>query len=491
MSAAPPSIETAETAVGLSVEAAEALAPDAASLKNGRKLAGQAAKWSDRGRAGSAAWGAFQGSGRTPYQVRADLTGPAWKCSCPSRKQPCKHALGLLIGLAGDAATCPESDPPDWVAEWLSKRDAAARAKATKAAAPAAPVDPKAQAKRRASRETKVLAGLDGLELWLDDLLRGGLAGLEADGPAAFERQAARLVDAQAGGLAARVRGLSEIPGSGPDWPDRLLSGLASLRLLTAAYRRQDRLPDGLREDVRGLIGWTRKEAETLADGERVADAWATLGEVEWDDDRVRGRRTWLRGAATGRTAEIVQFAPLGGYGGGGFGQHFAAGCAQAMTLAFVPSAAPRRAVVVIREGEPVPVPLPPAGGVLPLLEEVADELAACPWRTRFAAVLGGVVPLATDAGDAGETWRLRDGEGCGVRLTGGAWWGLLADSGGAPLTVAGEYATDLPGGPALRPLRWDRAEDWSRDREGASLSASAPRETLPDGRGSTREAVR
>nr|WP_279163542.1 SWIM zinc finger family protein [Rhodococcus erythropolis] len=26
-----------------------------------------------------------------------DLRGPAYKCSCPSRKFPCKHALGLLV----------------------------------------------------------------------------------------------------------------------------------------------------------------------------------------------------------------------------------------------------------------------------------------------------------------------------------------------------------------------------------------------------------
>ena len=26
-----------------------------------------------------------------------DSTGPAYKCSCPSRKFPCKHALGLLF----------------------------------------------------------------------------------------------------------------------------------------------------------------------------------------------------------------------------------------------------------------------------------------------------------------------------------------------------------------------------------------------------------
>ena len=326
-----------------------------------------------------AVWGAFQGSGKTPYQVRVDLSGPAWKCSCPSRKLPCKHALGLLLGAADDAGSFPDADPPDWVAEWLNKRESTAKAKATKAAAKP-PSDPAAKTKRREAREAKVAAGLDGLERWLDDLVRGGLAELDGAGPAAFERQAARLVDAQAPGLAARLRGLAEVPNSGPDWPARLLDGLASTRLLCVAYRNQAALPDGLREDVRTLVGWGRKEAEIVRDGESVDDLWVTLGSVEWEEDRVRGRRTWLHGAGTGRTAELVQFAPHGR----GFAEHFAAGLAQPLTLAFAPSAAPRRAVVVARDAEPVPVPPPPGTTVAGLLGAVADELAACPFRTRF-----------------------------------------------------------------------------------------------------------
>ncbi|NNJ27255.1 SWIM zinc finger family protein [Alienimonas chondri] len=434
----------------LTVEWAEGLAPDASSLKNGRKLAGQAGKWSDRGQSDAALWGAFQGSGKTPYQVRIDLAGPAWKCSCPSRKLPCKHSLGLLIGAAEDDAFCPAGEPPDWVQEWLSKRESTAQAKATKAAT-AKPVDPKALAKRRAAREKKIAAGLERLELWLDDRLRGGLAEFETSGPGLFEKEAARLVDAQAGGLAARMRSLSEIPGSGPDWPDRLLAGLASLRLLTAAYRRQEELPEGLREDVRTLIGWNRSEKETIAEGERVDDAWLTLGTIEWDEDRVRGRRTWLKGVMTERTAEVVQFVPHMGAGGQGFPETFVEGCVQPMTLAFHPSAAPRRAVVVGRESEPVPVPLPPGRDVAGLLDEVADELAACPFRTRFAGVLAGVTPMIDN-----EKWWLRDEAGAGVRLAKDDWWALLTESGGRPLTVAGEYATDAVGGPRFRPLRWD-----------------------------------
>ncbi len=44
--------------------------------------------------------GLCQGSGRQPYQARVDLAEPAFKCSCPSRKFPCKHGLALLLLFA-------------------------------------------------------------------------------------------------------------------------------------------------------------------------------------------------------------------------------------------------------------------------------------------------------------------------------------------------------------------------------------------------------
>ena len=82
-----------------------ALAPDAASRKAGSKL-GAAGPWSEAGSSDEGTvWGLCKGSGSKPYQTVidiADAAGPAYKCSCPSRKFPCKHALGLLLLWAGE-----------------------------------------------------------------------------------------------------------------------------------------------------------------------------------------------------------------------------------------------------------------------------------------------------------------------------------------------------------------------------------------------------
>ena len=71
---------------------------------------------------------------------------------------------------------------------------------------------------------------------------------------------AARLVDAQAGGLGRPSAGSGSMAGAIDAWPHLLLEGAARLHLLCEAYCRADELPAGLRADVRSLVGWTTKE---------------------------------------------------------------------------------------------------------------------------------------------------------------------------------------------------------------------------------------
>jgi hypothetical protein len=97
------------------------LAPDAASAKAARGLTG-ATQWPVRGHNEAAVWGECQGSGAKPYQTQVDLGGPAFRCSCPSRKFPCKHGLALLLMRAENATGFGSGEPPAWVADWLASR---------------------------------------------------------------------------------------------------------------------------------------------------------------------------------------------------------------------------------------------------------------------------------------------------------------------------------------------------------------------------------
>ena len=73
-----------------------AAAPDSTSQIAGRRLA-RPGPWSAIGVSDGLLWGECQGSGKTPYRVTVDTGGRRYQCSCPSRKFPCKHALGLLF----------------------------------------------------------------------------------------------------------------------------------------------------------------------------------------------------------------------------------------------------------------------------------------------------------------------------------------------------------------------------------------------------------
>src|SRR5215831_20520746 len=98
-----------------------ALAPDPGSAKAGRELASER-RWVTLGRSETALWGECKGSAAQPYRTQIDLREPAFKCSCPSRKFPCKHALGLFLVLAAQPAAFKEKKPPDWVCEWVASR---------------------------------------------------------------------------------------------------------------------------------------------------------------------------------------------------------------------------------------------------------------------------------------------------------------------------------------------------------------------------------
>src|SRR5215467_13748155 len=100
-----------------SVARVEQLAPDAAAVKAAQGLA-KPGKWQNLGRNERFLWGECQGSGANPYQVRVDLDDAACKCSCPSRKLPCKHALGLLLMMTGGSGV-PTTSAPPFVEEWI------------------------------------------------------------------------------------------------------------------------------------------------------------------------------------------------------------------------------------------------------------------------------------------------------------------------------------------------------------------------------------
>jgi hypothetical protein len=427
-----------------------ALAPDPSSAKAGQSLAGRR-KWLALGRSDRAAWGECQGSAREPYRTQIDLAEPAFRCSCPSRKFPCKHGLGLFLLLASEPGAFEHGAPPPWVTEWLDRRDQSAIKREVKPS-PAADPEKKratAQAKTAAAREAKVAAGVVELDRWLRDLVRQGLAGAQSRPYSFWEAMAARMVDAQAPGLARMLRALAGIPASGEGWQARLLERLALLHLLIQGYQRIETLPSDTQADIRTAIGWSYNQDELLATT-GLRDRWLILGQRVEDEDNLRIQRTWLWGETHARPALILAFAAPGQP----LDRSLVPGTVLDAKLVYFPSAFPLRALVQQRLGSPAPIGSAPGYADLQAATAAyAGALSLVPWMERFPMPLQAVIPIRL-----GERWAIRDQGGRTLPLAPGFanGWRLLALSGGHPLWLFGEW-----NGTTLLPLSAGAGEEF------------------------------
>ncbi|WP_246083386.1 SWIM zinc finger family protein [Nonomuraea diastatica] len=391
-----------------------ALAPDASSQKAAQGVA-TPGKWSLRGTTGTMLYGECKGSGAKPYLACVDLTEPAYRCSCPSRKFPCKHTLGLLLLWSADGVPAQEA-APQWVTEWVKARAERAARSAAKIEGARQPGDGAARSRdgdgqpagaevsggsrgkdgQPAGEESSGgsrggdgqpvgdevsgrAGGKEGQPAGEEMSGRGrgargesvrhgrvasGLAelerwladqvrqGLAGAGEHDWEGLAKRLIDAQAPGVAGIVSRLARVR-SEEGWPGRLLEEYALLNLLAVAYRRRAELPPALGQTVLIRTGFPVTREEVLA-RPAVRDHWDVLGRRDEVQDRLTARKVWLRGRRTGRPALVLSFAPQGQ----SLDASLVTGTTIDADLAYYPGAAPLRALVAARHGT-VPPPEP------------------------------------------------------------------------------------------------------------------------------------
>jgi hypothetical protein len=438
-------------AAAWSAERVLALATDPAMARAGQGVA-RPEIWSGAGASGHAVWGLCRGAADQPYRTSVRLDGPSYECTCPSRKLPCKHALGLL--LLWSTGAVPEGEEPSWFTAAAAQPRGPRRARVA---------DPAAAQARIARRTERVASGVAELQTWLDDRVRRGLGGFEQQGWSELNRLAARMVDAQAPGLANALRRAAATVGRGQDWPGRLLEDLAMIHLTAQAHDRLDELPAPLAETVRSRLGWTVETARVQETGERVDDLWLVLGRVIEMDERLTTRRLWLRGLATGRTALLLTFAP---WGRNLDAAPAAPGELVAGTAAFYPGAGNVRALLT-PTSDPTPStssPAPTQPPTEPLTGSVAGSVAGSSGAVGVAEAVGvgvaqglGVYAGALAVDPWLERWPLvirdvrvaRNGDGWAVVEDGGDAlevspyadpWPLLALSAGDPVLVAGEW---------------------------------------------------
>lgn len=450
----------------LAADAVVALSPDDASTKAARGLVAPA-KWPLLGASDAAVWGECQGSGSKPYQTQVDVSGPGptFRCSCPSRKFPCKHGLALLLLQAQHPHTFTAPEPA-WVSEWLASR--LQRAEKKEAKATVAPAEPSAasiatSAKRENQRQQRMAAGAQELARWLDDTSRKGLAALSESDAATATTLAARMVDAQAPGLGQRLEQAMALVGQGRDWPPRVLARLGNLQLLVDAAAQPQRLPAALQADLRQALGWPQERDEVLAQGERVTDQWLVLAQVLVEREaRLTERRVWLQAVHSPRRALLLDFS----FAGKAFDTGWTTGVLQGASLAFYPGSDPLRAVLADSQASADGVAMPQPPDSAAEWTALAARIAANPWAQSWPLWLDKV-QLQHTAETTPAWWLWADSRAIPLAVAETDAWQWMAMAGGATVSVFGEWD-----GEHLRPLTaWTADGCWAAATvEGVSL---------------------
>ncbi|MEM9218908.1 MAG: hypothetical protein AAGD25_31805 [Cyanobacteria bacterium P01_F01_bin.150] len=333
-------------------------------------------------------------------------------------------------------------------------------------------------------REEKIHAGIDELDRWLQDLMRQGLASAQVQSYQFWDSMAARMVDAQAPGLARRLRDCAGIPHNSrreKDWPQRLLTALGKLRLLIQGYRRIDSLPFPLQAELRTQIGWTQKKSDifALAEGKGNNDAnystvtvqsdnWQVLGIRVLEEEKFWTQRVWLWGINSDRPALLLNYA----YGRPNFNSmadsandsalvnvDLVPGIILPAQLVFYPSSYPLRALVKQLTGMVKPLlDFSQSTTVTEALGQYGHAISQNPWLERMPLVLNGVRPCLADSNSSkpdayvidayvidaqNSTIAEKDNDvttGLPIHPSFGNVWELLALSGGYPMAIAAEW---------------------------------------------------
>lgn len=411
------------------------LAPDDSSRKAGKDLSNPT-KWVSKGISEIALWGECQGSGSKPYQTQVDLVNIAFKCSCPSRKFPCKHGLGLMLLYTKQPDTFGNGELPAWVADWIGKRAGKQEKQAEKKDKPA---DEAAQSKRQNARRQKVSDGTTELLLWLKDIVRNGIISMPEKDGLYFDKMARRMIDAQAPGLANMVSALGNVNFYAEGWESIFISQLARLYTLISGYHHIDELPEDLQKDILTLAGFPQSQDE-LKEQTGITDNWLVLGKEVSEENNLTVERCWLYATTQNRYALVLQFAARGQV----MPTAITPGMYMQAELVYFPSATPLRAIIKQQQTGKTTTQHEAYDSWQAVQNETAHLFSRLPVSGDNSYIVEQLQPVPYN-----NEWWLRDKNGEMMQLARGfkQLWKLLAIGGGEAfnMAVAGKGDTYTP----------------------------------------------
>lgn len=420
-----------------------ALAPNDSTERRGRTLA-NSAKWEYVATNYEAIWGACKGSGAQPYFVQINLNGPKYKCSCPVRKTPCKHILGLFFLFAKSSAVFKYQAPPSSVSNWLERQQSAAATtnsnspsvstKTTEASIKAK----EAKEKRWQQRLQLMSSGIDELELWLMDVIRQGIANLDIQKADFWQHIAAKMVDAKLPRISTYLKETHHLILQQQDWSEFILARLGELYWWVESFKKREKLSPNLQEELYRLLGKTVKKADIIESNPPKQDDWLVVGKKEAVDIEGRNfRRVWLQGQQSQKEALILDYA----FGHVGYEQHYTIGDLLQGKLVYYSTVYPQRAIWVhSNSAKPsVTAQFKTYANIQELLSQYSLAIAQNPWLPLFPAALSGLRAFI----DEKQQLQIKDMHNHILPLQlleSSTVWKILAISGGHSICLFGEW---------------------------------------------------
>ncbi len=379
-------------------------------------------------------WGACKSRGVNYYKTIFHSKKQVFKCTCPSRKYPCKHGLALAFLLIeqpdGFRVT---TDTPTWVNEWLK-----AGMPTTKILTSAEKMLKAAQRQKNFSKRLKQMsAGLEELENWILDTLRQGIASLEQQPLSFWKEISSRMVDAKLGGIGRRIRAIPSLINASKKWPDKVLEELASYYLLIRGMRKLEELPLDLQQDLLAYAGVNTRKEELFQYGQLLHDTWMVIAQSEGVEESLNYRKTWLYGWKTRKYGLVLDFA----WSNNPYSEIYRSGSVFEANVVYYPSNTPLR--VAIKDKILLDKHIKKIIGFESFalfLDYYATFIAANPWQLNFPCSIEKVTPnLAQN-----ELVLLdRQKKQIPVLSQRKKTWTILALSGGHPINIFGEWTGD------------------------------------------------
>ena len=384
--------------------------------------------WNALGKNNLLIWGQCKSSGEKWYDTVVHTQSASHRCSCQEKFFPCRHVLALMLYALNhpDKIEVCSTEIPAWVTSAL---------KGPERKISSAEEEQSKKDKRQKNFEKRLALmhqGAEELERWLLDIVQQGLSAISSYDSSFWEKMAAKMVDAQMGGIAKRIR---KIPGllHEENWHEHMLAHLGQIFLFVQSFMQLDALSDELKEEVLAIAGVNKKKEELLIQ-KGITDRWLACGIIEDEEDGLRSKQVFMVGQKSGRIIFQLDYA----WGTQRFENYWPVGGVVEGEAVFYPGAYPIRAIIK----KPIfsKVGFYPSFSFATLdafAQAFAEAIATNPWLPALPCILSNVKVQKTE----GRLW-IVDSLNNAIPLpqNDNRAWSLMALSSEKPITLFGNW---------------------------------------------------